>query len=257
MGRFETAAGFYKFREPYPPPFFEIVAGKLILNEQTRMLDVGCGPGNLALGFRPFVGSCTALDIEPEMLRIAGESAGPAQIRFLQMPVEELDEAAESFDFVTIGRALHWLSREATLAVLERIVAPTGRIAVCAVHSSDADCNAWTHPFRQLRRAWSGDHDESRYRPDLEEWFAASRFRKLDEISAQQRYRFTVEEIIGRALSFSVTSPAVLGERRSEFEAELRAVLAPFVVDGMLDEEVASKAVVFGRHLGLGGMVTG
>ena len=55
----------------------------------------------------------------------------------------------------------------------------------------------------------------------------------------------TIEELIGRGLSLSVTSPAILGERRPEFEAALRAALTPFATNGSLNEELLIKAVVF------------
>ena len=47
-------------------------------------------------------------------------------------------------------------------------------------------------------------------------------------------------------LSFSVTAPAMSGERRAEFEAELQAVLEPFAANGVVEEEVVAKATVFG-----------
>ena len=133
------------------------------------MLDVACGPGNLAIGFAPYVENCLAIDIEPAMLRVARESANAAatKIQFVQVAVEDLQADAHSFDFVTVGRALHWLPRDPTLSVLERVVAPGGAIAVCHSAASEVSAIGWTAKFRELRRAWSGDHDESRYRPEL------------------------------------------------------------------------------------------
>jgi SAM-dependent methyltransferase len=245
MGRFETAAEFYRFREPYPPEFFEAVVTRLGLNRETRMLDVGCGPGNLAIGFAPFVGGCVAIDIEPEMLRVA-RAAAQTDIEFLQVAIEDLDARAGEFDFVTIGRAIHWLARDATLAVLDRVTGADARIAVCAATATEAQCNAWNKKFREVRTAWSSDPDESRYRPDLEKWFAGSRFSKLDEIAVNKQYRVTVDHLLSRALSFSITSPAVLGDKREAFEAAMRSALEPFATDGALEEEVVAKAWVFG-----------
>jgi ubiquinone/menaquinone biosynthesis C-methylase UbiE len=246
MGRFETSAEFYRFREPYPPEFFASVAAKLKLGEDSRMLDVACGPGNLAIGFAPFVGGCVAVDIEAEMLREGRAAATGLRIEFVQVAVEDMKAGDGVFDFVTIGRAIHWLDRHATLAVFERVIAKGGRVAVCAALVSDADCNAWEKKFREVRRVWSGDHDEARYRPDLDEWFAGSRFRRAEEIAVRRRYQWTVEDLVNRGLSFSVTSPAVLGERRGEFEAEMRAALEPFSSGGVVEEEVMAKATVFG-----------
>ncbi len=249
MGRFETAVEFYRYREPYPPPFFESVADRLVLTPSTRLLDVGCGPGNLAIGFAPFVGSCTAVDREPEMLGAARAAAAEANVdmSFIQAGIEDLSFGNGSFDFVAIGRALHWLSREATFAVLERVVAPGGCIAVCGSTATDAPVNAWVPIFKRVRSAWASDPDESRYRSDMDQWFAPSRFRRTADIAVKHQLRVTIPELIGRALSFSITSPAVLGERRPQFEAEMSAALEPFARDGALQEEIVAKATVFGR----------
>jgi SAM-dependent methyltransferase len=66
MGRFASTVEFYaRYREPYPPEFFQKVAEQIGLRGDETLLDVGCGPGMLAIGFAPFVGSCTGLDPEP------------------------------------------------------------------------------------------------------------------------------------------------------------------------------------------------
>ena len=88
MGRFETTADFYQYREPYPTEFFGAVVARLALTPGTRMLDVGCGPGSLAIGFTSFFKECTAIDVEPDMLRVARESAGGLDIKFLLQPIE-------------------------------------------------------------------------------------------------------------------------------------------------------------------------
>ncbi len=247
MGPFETAVEFYRYREPYPREFFESVAARLALTHATRLLDVACGPGNLAIGFAPFVGSCTALDREPEMLRAARLAAADAKvdISFIQTRFEDLDCGDCSFDFVTIGRAQHWLAREATLAVLERIVAPGGAIAICGSTVRGSHTNPWVAKFKEVRRAWASDPDESRYNINMDEWFALSRFRKSDEIRVEHRQRVTIDELIRRALSYSITSPAVLGKGRAQFEAEMRAALEPFAREGEIEEEVVAKGTVF------------
>lgn len=245
MGRFESAVDFYQYREPYPAQFFQAVAGKLKLSKQTRALDVGCGPGNLAIGFAPFVGFCEAIDLETEMLRAARETASEAgvSVDFKQIPIEEFVPGEGPFDCITIGRAIHWFDRDAALTVFERIGASNARIAVCTSMSSSA---SWVERFRQLRREWSGDPDESRYRPDLEQWFAPSRFRKLDEIIVTEPNPVTIENLVKRALSFSTTSPAALGDRRAAFEAELRRRLQEYESNGIIQEEITAKAVIFG-----------
>jgi SAM-dependent methyltransferase len=247
MGRFETTADFYQYREPYPPEFFAEVAARLAFTPGTRMLDVGCGPANLAIGFAPFIKQCTAIDVEPDMLRVARESAAGLGIQFLLQPIETASFEKASFDFVTIGRALHWLSREATLGVFERIVTPSGCIAVCGSMSTDSPGNEWVAKFREVRRTWASDPDESKYKINFEEWFAPSLFRKVAEITIRHQHAISISDLVRRGLSFSTNSPASLGDRRPQFESEVEAAVMPFATNGLLEEELFVKANVFAR----------
>ena len=247
MGRFETTVPFYaRFREPYPLMFFSRVAERLGLRGDERLLDVGCGPGLLAIGFAPYVGSCTGIDPEPAMLAAAEAAAATVgvDLRLIGGRIEDLPDGIGTFDLLTIGRALHWLDREATLRVLDRIVAPGGAILSCGVRTSGTDSNPWAKPYEQTYRAWAADPDRQRYHIDHAAWFAGSRFGVVDEIKASYRHQVTIADLIGRALSKSTTSPDELGDRRPAFEAEISRTLEPFAIDGVLEEEVEPVATV-------------
>jgi len=63
MGRFATTAEFYEqYRPPYPAEFFRAVAEKLTLDKRHALIDLGTGPGVLALGFAPYVGRVVGVD---------------------------------------------------------------------------------------------------------------------------------------------------------------------------------------------------
>lgn len=72
MGRFATTAPLYEqFRPPYFPEFFRTVAQKQMLGRQHALIDLGTGPGLIALGFAPYVGRVVGVDPEPAMLEAA------------------------------------------------------------------------------------------------------------------------------------------------------------------------------------------
>src|SRR5579863_2205072 len=251
MGRFATTVPYYaRYREPYPPGFFLTVAQRLGLRGDERLLDVGCGPGLLALGFAPFVGSCTGIDPEPAMLAAAQAAAAEAGVDFtlIEGRIEDLPASAAVFQIVTIGRAMHWLDREATLAVFDRVVAPGGAIVSCGARTVDSPLTPWVKPYAAARRAWAeGPHDESyerRHHIDHAAWFAGSRFKVVGRIELIHRHQVSIDELVGRALSKSTTSPEVLGDRRAAFESEIVKSLKPFARDGMLDEEITPVATV-------------
>src|ERR1022692_2138091 len=79
MGLFASTVEFYaRYREPYPPVFFEKVAEQIALRGDESLLDIGCGPGLLAIGFAPFVGRCTGLDPGTGMIAAAKAAAAEA-----------------------------------------------------------------------------------------------------------------------------------------------------------------------------------
>jgi predicted RNA methylase len=61
MGRFATTVALYEeLRPPYPPAFFRSVARKLGLGREHALIDLGTGPGLLALGFGPMSAASSA-----------------------------------------------------------------------------------------------------------------------------------------------------------------------------------------------------
>jgi SAM-dependent methyltransferase len=247
MGRFASTVPFYaRCREPYPPVFFSAVAEHLALRRDMKLLDAGCGPGLLAIGFGPYVGSCVGVDPEPGMIRVARAAANEAgvQVRLIEGRLEDLSESLGTFHLVTIGRALHWMDREATLHVLGRVLAAGGAIISCG---SKVESNPWLKAYEEVRSAWASDRDGRRYQIDHDAWFAGSKFRVIDGIRVRHRHRVTVPDLIGRALSKSNTSPEALGDRRHAFEAALTEALKPFAESGFLDEEIIAVATVIRR----------
>jgi SAM-dependent methyltransferase len=245
VGRFDSTVPFYaRYREPYPASFFREVARREGLQGTERLIDIGCGPGSLAIGFAPYVKSSVGVDVETEMLEAARVEAARAgvHIDLIQARIEDLPSDIGLFHAATIGRALHWFDREEALAVLERIVDANGWIAICGAHS--AASQEWTGKFHDTRRAWSSDPDETRYRINLEDWFRGSRFRKVDEIEVSENQLVTISDLIGRALSLSTTSPEVLGERRPAFEAAMKEALEPLSAGGVFDEQVTAIATI-------------
>lgn len=251
MGRFASTVPYYsRYREPYPPAFFATVAERLPLEGQEKLIDLGCGPGLVAIGFAPYVGSSTGVDPEPGMIAAAASAAAEAgvDLKLVQGRMEDLPPSIGVFDLVTIGRAHHWLERETALQVLDGLVAEDGAIIMCGSPSLKAPVNPWAERYDAVRRAWSSDPHIERY-PffDVKAWLAGSRFRVTDEITVRYRHQVTIADLVGRALSKSTTSPEALGDRRPAFEAALTEALTPFAQGGVLDEEVEGIATVARR----------
>jgi SAM-dependent methyltransferase len=247
VGRFDSTVPYYaRYREPYPASFFREVARREGLHGVGRLIDIGCGPGSLAIGFAPYVKTCVGVDIETEMLAAARVEAARAGVHvdLIQAPIEDLPPGLGCFQAVTVGRALHWFDREEALAVLDRIVAANGWIAVCGTRTHSAAAQGWVGKFHDIRRAWSSDPDESKYHINIEDWFRGSRFHKAEQVEVTESHQVTIPDLIGRALSLSTTSPEVLGDRRPAFEDAMREALEPLSNGGVFDEQVTAIATI-------------
>lgn len=96
-----------------------------------RVLDVACGTGVLFPDYLARkVASVTAVDISPEMVRIAREKFPDPNITVLCADVEELDPP-QQFDCIMVYNAFpHFPDPEKLIAVLSGFLAPGGTLTV-------------------------------------------------------------------------------------------------------------------------------
>jgi SAM-dependent methyltransferase len=256
MGRFATTAEFYEqYRPPYPAEFFRRVAEKLTLDKRHALIDLGTGPGVLALGFAPYVGRVVGVDPEPTMLAAARAAAARAGtgIAFIEGRAEDLPADIGGFDVVTIGRALHWMDHKALGPVFARLVAPDGAIVICSAFSARDGSNPWLEDYDTARRRWSDEEllsgsrrgEHAHRNPD--DVLGPLGFRVVDIIRVEATHEVSVTDLARRVLTFSSSSPAALGDRAEAMLADIEARLLPFARDGILTETLWSAAGVARR----------
>jgi SAM-dependent methyltransferase len=102
----------------------------------TRLLDVGTGPGVVALSAAARGATVTGVDQSTAMVQIA-QAAG---VDAVVAPVEQLPFDDECFDAVVAGFLLNHLARPAAgVASLARVLRPGGRLALTVWDQPDAN----------------------------------------------------------------------------------------------------------------------
>ena len=229
--RFQSAVPYYeRYRLAYPERLIARVVALLGMQPGDAVLDLGCGPGSLSLPLARLGMAVTAADPEPEMLAAAEGAAGSAglPLNLWRGGSYDLTPHMGPYKLVTIGRAFHWMDRLATLAMLDRIIAPGGAVALFHDAHPVLPENEW---FKVLCKV--GDRYGRAAQPHIAErkalghrryepFLYQSVFTTLEGLSVTVRKSISEDEIVGRAFSQSTTSPEKLGDRTDAFEAELR-----------------------------------
>ncbi len=252
--RFQTAAAHYlEGRAPYPEALIARTAELVGLGKGDRILDLGCGPAQLALAFAPLSGEVIAMDPEPRMLAIAHEAAeGVPNVRVLEGRAEDLNDGLGPFRAVVIGRAFHWMEREQVLRTLDTLIEPGGAVVLFADEQLRIPENARMREYQALLDSYSADDPirghrlSDAYRSHVSV-LMESPFSRLERISVFTRRRLTLEILTHRALSLSSTSRARLGRRADALIAELRTRVQAWETAGPMEEVLASNALIARR----------
>ncbi len=248
MGRFASTAAYYeRSRPPYGPLFFEEIARRLALRGTERLLDLGTGPGVLALGFAPWVGELLGVDPEPAMLaaaRAAADRAG-VSLQLVEGRAEDVPNDIGRFDIVTVGRALHWMDPAPVRAVLDRLVAPNGSVLVCRSSTVSDGRNPWLEAFDFARRRWSDSGSPARHALDSAAFFAGTRFHLRETVLIVFEQDVASTTLVDRVLSMSSSSPDTIGAEVEALRAAIGGAIAPFASDGLLHEVLEARAEIF------------
>lgn len=159
------------------------------LTGDTRLLDVGAGPGSITVDFAGVVAHVTATEIDEDALSLSRDlaaSRGLANLDFAVEDVHALTFADDSFDVVHAHQVLQHVGDPVqALREMRRVAAPGGVVAV-----RDADyagflwfpvlpeLDRWLDLYRRAARANGGEPDAGRR---LLAWARAAGF---DDVSA-------------------------------------------------------------------------
>jgi SAM-dependent methyltransferase len=246
-------------RRPYPPELGETIAQELGLRGTESAIDVGCGPGGFTVVLAPHVSRVVGVDPDAGMLAEAAAAAARAGLQnvdLCRMAAEELPGGLGPVELVTFAQSFHWVDRERVPRLVRETLAPGGRCVI--VHASTARGDGSDDPLPRPRpphdeiyalvgeylgpvpRAGRSLRPQAFTPPHITEtYFRAAGFDgpRDVEVPRGEIVTRTVDQVVAATFSLSSATPALFGDRRSEFEADLRALLdAASDGDGRFDE---------------------
>ena len=252
--RFRSAAAHYlQGRPAYADGLIAAVAQLCGLDGQGTLLDLGCGPGQLARAFRPYVGGAVGMDPEPEMLALARAltDAAGLPINYRLGSSQEIGPELGALRLVTVGRAFHWMDRAETARRLDRLLVPGGALVLFSTEHPDVPDNAWRAGYRAVLDAATGANQRQPWRGPgwvkHEGVLLDSPLSALRQVSVIDRRQTPAAALLDRALSMSGTTRRLGEAGVTRLRAELDALVQAVAADGMVTEVVQSVALLAQR----------
>ncbi len=263
---FAGAAPYYtRGRLPYAAGLADAIRDALGLDGSGRLIDVGCGPGTIALRLAHLFEEVVGIDPDAGML-LEGEReaarAGIANVVWGQMRAEELTDDLGTFRVATFSRSFHWMDRDRVAEIMLRMLEPLGRGAFVQVTDvqdvgPQIEPDATAHPaipldgMRALVRTYLGPVRRAGQgvrpiTPDGETIVlerAGFDAPQILRVPGPQKVDRTTDDIVALVFSGSDAAPHLFGERLLEFEAELRALLAHQSPSGVFTQPVPDTEV--------------
>lgn len=125
-----VSADYAKYRDIYPPLFYErIVRHGLCLAGQ-RVLDLGTGTGVLPRNLYSYGAKWTGTDVSPEQIEQAKILSQGMEIDYQAVPAEKIDFPDETFDVVTACQCFWYFDHQQLMPKLRRILKQDGSLLV-------------------------------------------------------------------------------------------------------------------------------
>jgi len=238
-------------RMPYPVAIAESLRAELCLDGTGRLLDVGCGPGQLTLLLAPLFQSAIGVDGSSGMIaaaRARARRAGISNVRWKHVRAEDISPALGQFRAVTFAQSFHWLDRPTVARLIRKVLEPSA--ACVLVYATTHGGVPGSDPLRlprpprdeidqligaylgSTRRAGRGTRPP-RERPGDDTMLTDDAV--LAEAGSRGPARLSIEpgpvierdedEIVASVFSLSYAAPSLLGARKRQFEHDLHAML--------------------------------
>jgi ubiquinone/menaquinone biosynthesis C-methylase UbiE len=237
-----------------------MVKHKFDLSKNDRVLDLGCGTGQIAIPISSFVREVVAMDPEPEMVIEGKKQArvhGIENIVWIEGGSEELPRMKESlgnFKLILMGNSFHWMDRDKILDELFEITTDGGGIVITGSNNIwniwSGVLNDWQSAVKDIIRKWLGEKRRAgsgffQVIPRRhEEFVRESKFKNLEIWTHHWTVSFTIDEVIGNLYSTSWANPGVLGTNKEEFEKELKEALSKVDPSGKYTNEGDLEAIL-------------
>lgn len=260
---YREAARYYRARPSYSSELRPRLSALLGWDGTGRLLDIGCGPGVVALELAPSFAEVVGLDPEEHMLAEARQltpASERGKVRWVQGRAEDIPALdLRRFHTVTLAQSFHWTDKAAVVDIVHASLEPGGAMVLIHHDPSSPAPQVGRPPHPPIPHAVINDAlvrylgrgksppDPNRERHEV--FLARTRFGAPQRLVLPGRTDLvrTVDDVIDAYLATSFAAPDLFGDRLDEFRAELADALRQHTDTGLFWEWPGDTEVLIAR----------
>jgi SAM-dependent methyltransferase len=239
----------------------------LSLNGTGRLIDIGCGPGSVALLLAPLFAEIVGIDPDAGMIEEAEAATallGIPNARWEQMTAESLPRDLGRFRVATFAQSFHWMERERVASIVRGMLEAGGSwVHIDATTHQGVESARglpWPSPPRAAiaalirtylgatRRAGRTTISTGTPSGEEEVMRAAGFSEPVRERVAGHVHERSEDDVVASVFSLSSAAPHLFGDRREAFEGELRTLLRRTSPAGRFAEQARAVELVVWRR---------
>lgn len=225
----KASADYAKYRDIYPPDFYQSIIDLGCCISGQKVLDIGTGTGVIPRNMYKFGAEFTGTDISENQIKFAKELSKNMNIEYLVSSAEELDFPEKSFDVVTACQCFMYFDKQVIIPKIHGFLKPNGHFLILFM--------AWL-PFEseiakasedlvlKFNPSWTGG-GMTRYELDTPSWLMGL-FEVANKITYAVDIPFTRESWNGRMKACRGIDASLPKEKTAEFEKEHLELLSAF-----------------------------
>ena len=247
-----SAAHYRSGRPPYSAELESTLAVELGSTARAGCLDVGCGPGILALRLAGLFEEVVGLDPDDDMLAEAARHASKnsiTNVTWVRALAEGLPDAAPGpYRLVTFGQSFHWTQEERVAEAVYDMFEPGGAVAM-VIHTVNDRPRPPNPGYPLIPHDHIAELVEKYLGPTRRagQGFARIRTHRFEDVLVRTRfggptYLFApgrpdvvrdTESVLSGYFSMSSSAPHLFGDRREDFARDVRQLLSTESPNGL------------------------
>jgi SAM-dependent methyltransferase len=251
-----TADSYVQFRPRHPNRLLDYFAHlSSDVDSDSPVLDLGCGPGVIAIRMAELGLPVLAVDPSAEMLnagRARADREGVTGITWHVADSTTLDQLPDpQVRSAIIGDAFHYMDRPQTLRALHRLIVPGGRVGIVVSRTLGAPVPYWETVLNEIRDRHLGTHRQAGPQEmftyldvDHETVLRRSAFSTVTTLNTDVHLDLTLDQILGIQRTYAFSSDAVLGDRKAAFERDIATALTAINPSGRFTATQQSQIII-------------